>query len=157
MKGRLLAPGKQRPHSWRLRGRIGVPQSFLSPHSSQLGPERMQATTPVFVRNPFVLVYVDIADFGAKPRSCWRSEPSGAHRPRSRAEHSDQASHAATRALILPSPRSCSLAPSVTTSLYRITVSQPLRRNALPGSLYEARSERTSENSVWAKLAESAF
>src|SRR5215208_834228 len=55
--------------------------------------------------------------------------------------HSDQASHAATRALILPSPPSCSLAPSVTTSLYRITVSQPLRRNALRGSLYEARSE----------------
>src|SRR5918998_1594346 len=67
--------------------------------------------------------------------------------------HSDQASHAATRALILPSPRSCSLAPSVTTSLYRITVSQPLRRNALRGSLYEARSERTSENSVLAKFA----
>src|SRR5215203_4667887 len=28
--------------------------------------------------------------------------------------HSAQASHAATRALILPSPRSCSLAPSIT-------------------------------------------
>jgi hypothetical protein len=32
--------------------------------------------------------------------------------------HSDQASHAVTRALILATPRSCSLAPSVTTSLY---------------------------------------
>jgi hypothetical protein len=47
----------------------------------------MQATTPVFVRNPFILLYVDIADFGARPRSCWRSEPAGAHRPRSRAEY----------------------------------------------------------------------
>src|SRR5918995_637129 len=42
--------------------------------------------------------------------------------------HSDQASHAATRALILPSPRSCSLAPSVTAPLYKITVSRSLRK-----------------------------
>src|SRR5918997_3649911 len=58
--------------------------------------------------------------------------------------HSDQASHAETRALILPSPRPRSLAPSVTTSLYSITGPQALR-NALRGSLYEARRERTSE------------
>jgi hypothetical protein len=71
-------------------------------------------------------------------------------------KHSDQASHAAARVLILPNPRSCSLAPSATTSLYRITVSQPLR-NALRGSLYEARIERTSENSVPANFAEFSF
>src|SRR5688500_17962399 len=42
--------------------------------------------------------------------------------------HSDQASHAAVRRLIPPTPRSCSLAPSVTTPLYNTTVSQPLRQ-----------------------------
>src|SRR5215217_6639790 len=58
--------------------------------------------------------------------------------------HSDQASRAERRALTLPSPRPRSLAPSVTTSLYSITGPQALR-NALRGSLYEARRERTSE------------
>src|SRR3712207_2380139 len=48
--------------------------------------------------------------------------------------HSDQASHAATRALILPSPRPCcSLAPSVTTPLYSTTISKALLRTALRG------------------------
>jgi hypothetical protein len=42
--------------------------------------------------------------------------------------HSDQASHAARRVLISPTPRSCSLAPSVTTPLYNTTVCQALRQ-----------------------------
>src|SRR5215211_5377489 len=58
--------------------------------------------------------------------------------------HSDQASHAATRALILPTPRSCSLAPSVTISLYSTRL--PSDTKCVGGSLYEARRERTSEN-----------
>src|SRR5215207_4280692 len=43
--------------------------------------------------------------------------------------HSDRANHAATRALILPSPRPCcSLDSSATTPLYRTTVAQALRQ-----------------------------
>src|SRR5918994_1314175 len=42
--------------------------------------------------------------------------------------HSDPANHVATRALIPPTPRSCSLAPCVTTPLYSTTVSQALRQ-----------------------------
>src|SRR5919112_3031618 len=42
--------------------------------------------------------------------------------------HSDQASHAARRVLISPTPRPCSLAPSVTTPLYNTTVCQALRQ-----------------------------
>src|SRR5688572_21908129 len=41
---------------------------------------------------------------------------------------SDQASHAATRALIPSTPLLCALAPSVTTPLYSTTVSQALRQ-----------------------------
>src|SRR5918997_3703261 len=70
--------------------------------------------------------------------------------------HSDPASHAVTRALILATPRSCTLAPSVTTLLYSTTVSQALRK-ASRGSLYEARRERTSENAQKAKFAEYLF
>jgi hypothetical protein len=40
---------------------------------------------------------------------------------------SDQASHAAVRALIPPIPRPCSLAPTVTAPLYSTTVYQALR------------------------------
>src|SRR5215218_6669850 len=43
--------------------------------------------------------------------------------------HNDQAGHAATRALILSTPRPCSLAPSVTTVLYSTTVSRALRQS----------------------------
>src|SRR5215210_1917922 len=42
--------------------------------------------------------------------------------------HTDHASQAAVRRLIPPTPRSCSLAPSVTTPLYRTIVSQALRQ-----------------------------
>src|SRR5215213_3953795 len=42
--------------------------------------------------------------------------------------HSDQANHAATRALIPSTPLLCSLAPSVTTPLYSTIVSQALRQ-----------------------------
>src|SRR5918993_2169137 len=42
--------------------------------------------------------------------------------------HSDQANHAATRALIPSTPLPCSLALSVTTLLYSTTVSQALRQ-----------------------------
>src|SRR5215218_396716 len=42
--------------------------------------------------------------------------------------HTDQASHAAERRLIPPLPRPCSLAPSVTTPLYSMTVSRALRQ-----------------------------
>src|ERR687889_791145 len=49
------------------------------------------------------------------------------------ATHSDQASRVAERALIPPTPRSCSLAASVTVPLYRASVSytlrQPLRKS----------------------------
>jgi glyoxylase-like metal-dependent hydrolase (beta-lactamase superfamily II) len=41
--------------------------------------------------------------------------------------HTDRASHAAARALILRTPRSCFLVSSVTTPLYRTIVSQALR------------------------------
>src|SRR5215217_9145821 len=41
---------------------------------------------------------------------------------------SDQASHAAVRALIPPIPRPCSLAPSVTPPLYLTTASRALRQ-----------------------------
>src|SRR5688500_16541350 len=54
-----------------------------------------------------------------------RIRPATARTTHSR--HSDQASHAAVRRLIPPTPRSCSLAPSVTTPLYNTTVSQELR------------------------------
>src|SRR3712207_610876 len=46
--------------------------------------------------------------------------------------HSDHASQEAARVLIPPTPRPCSLAPSVTTPLYSTTVSYSLR-NALRG------------------------
>src|SRR5829696_10218016 len=65
--------------------------------------------------------------------------------------HSDPTSHAVTRALILATPRSCSLAPSVTTLLYSTTVSQALRQT-LRGEV-----ERTSQNSVPATFAEYPF
>src|ERR687897_2311509 len=55
-----------------------------------------------------------------------RIRPATARTKHSR--HSDQASHAAVRRLIPPAPRSCSLAPCVTTPLYNTTVSQPLRQ-----------------------------
>src|SRR5215216_3711510 len=42
--------------------------------------------------------------------------------------HTDQASHEAARELIPPTPRSCSLVPSVTTPLYRTIVAQALRQ-----------------------------
>src|SRR5829696_9159435 len=42
--------------------------------------------------------------------------------------HSDHASQAAVRRLIPPTPRPCSLAPCVTTPLYRAAVSQTLRQ-----------------------------
>src|SRR5215203_4100226 len=42
--------------------------------------------------------------------------------------HSDHASQATVRRLIPPTPRSCLLAPSVTTPLYSATVSQTLRQ-----------------------------
>src|SRR5215213_1866391 len=42
--------------------------------------------------------------------------------------HNAQASRAAVRVLIPPTPRSWSLAPSVTTPLYNTTVSQALRQ-----------------------------
>src|SRR5687768_9750546 len=67
------------------------------------------------------------------------------------AAHTDQATQAAVRRLIPPTPRCSSLAPCVTAPLYSTTVSQGLR-NALRGSLYAARRERTSENSVMAKV-----
>src|SRR5215212_9786755 len=41
--------------------------------------------------------------------------------------HTDHASKAAARRFLPPTPRSCSLAPSVTTPLYSTTVSQTLR------------------------------
>src|SRR5215212_313645 len=53
---------------------------------------------------------------------------------------SDQASRAAVRRLIPPMPPSCSLAPSVTTPLYRATVFQTLQqplREALRGRCSE--------------------
>src|ERR687897_583062 len=56
--------------------------------------------------------------------------------------HSDQANHAATRALIPSTPLLCSLAPSVTILVYSTTVSQALR-NALRG-LVLSREERTT-------------
>src|ERR671912_2074418 len=49
---------------------------------------------------------------------------------------SDQASHAAVRALIPPIPRSCSLAPSVTAPLYSTTASRALRRLLRGGNLW---------------------
>src|SRR5918995_6600144 len=58
--------------------------------------------------------------------------------------HSGQANHAARRALILLTPRSCSIAPSVTTSLYSTRL--PSDTKCVGGPLYEARRERTSEN-----------
>src|SRR5215217_5629600 len=67
--------------------------------------------------------------------------------------HSDHASTVAPWVLLPPTTRSCFLGPSVTTPLYSTTVSQALR-NALRGSLYEARRERTSENAQKAKFAE---
>src|SRR5215217_5255183 len=42
--------------------------------------------------------------------------------------HIDHAIQVAVRALIPPTPRSCSLAPSVTTPLYSTTVCQALRQ-----------------------------
>src|ERR687898_2951198 len=51
--------------------------------------------------------------------------------------HSDQANHAAVRRLILPFPRPCSLAPSVTTPLYSTTVSQALRQTLRADTLEE--------------------
>ena len=50
-----------------------------------------------------------------------------------------QAGQAAERALIPPIPRPCSLAPSLTTPLYSISVSQTLRRT-LRASFSEGRS-----------------
>src|SRR5215210_9119080 len=47
---------------------------------------------------------------------------------------SDHASHAAARALVPPEPESCSIVPSVTTPLYRKTVSQTLRLALRSGS-----------------------
>src|SRR5919107_5651831 len=47
--------------------------------------------------------------------------------------HSDQANHAAVRRLIPPTPRRCSLAPSVTTPLYNTTVCQALRQTLRAG------------------------
>src|SRR5215211_978832 len=44
------------------------------------------------------------------------------------ATHSDQASRVAVRALIPPTPRSCSLALSVTVPLYRASVAYTLRQ-----------------------------
>src|ERR671913_2809 len=62
--------------------------------------------------------------------------------------YSVQASRAAARRLIPPTPRSCSLAPSVTTPYYAATVSQrlrqPLRSRAvreLQRTLYRGSSE----------------
>src|SRR3712207_1023190 len=55
-----------------------------------------------------------------------RIRPATARTTHSR--HSDQASHAAVRRLIPPTPRAWSLAPSVTTPLYSTTVSQALRQ-----------------------------
>src|SRR5918999_1531743 len=53
--------------------------------------------------------------------------------------HMDQANNAAVRRLIPPTPRCCSLAPSVTTSLYSTTVSKALRQ-PLRASFSERRS-----------------
>ena len=54
-----------------------------------------------------------------------------ANPPRSSARDSatsDQASQAAARVLVPPTPLPCSFVPSVTTPLYRATVSQALRQ-----------------------------
>src|SRR5215208_805841 len=55
---------------------------------------------------------------------------------------SDQASHAAVRALMPPIPRLCFLAPTVTPPLYSTTVSQTLR------SSFSAGVSRTSQDSI---------
>src|SRR5215217_374201 len=57
---------------------------------------------------------------------------------------SDHASHAA-RALVPPEPESCSIVPSVTIPLYRMTVSQTLRR-ALRGLSAHRLPKIASEN-----------
>src|ERR671912_1250992 len=64
------------------------------------------------------------------------------------AAHADQANQAATRVLIPPTPRPCSLVPSVTTPLYRTTVSKVLRGQ------YCGPREQTSENSSSNHLGE---
>jgi hypothetical protein len=81
---------------------------------------------------------------------CWSRIVSATRATQS--AHKNHAGQATARRLTLPIPRPCSLAPSVTTLLYSTTVSRALRQ-PLRGSLYEARSERTSENSVM-KLSE---
>jgi hypothetical protein len=53
--------------------------------------------------------------------------------------HVDQANQAAVRVLIPPTPRPCSLAPSVTTSVYSTTLSEALR------SAVQRESSRTRE------------
>src|SRR5215211_521823 len=59
---------------------------------------------------------------------------------------SDQAIQAVNRMLILPSPRPRSFAPSVTTSLYSITVSQAF--------VTKLSGEQTSENSPYTSLGD---
>src|SRR5687767_2443013 len=61
--------------------------------------------------------------------------------------HSDHASHAATRVLISPTSRPCSLAPSITRPLYSTTVSQALRE-ALRGRRYEVKFREFIEGEV---------
>src|SRR5215216_5580755 len=56
--------------------------------------------------------------------------------------HTDHANHAAERALILPIPRLCSLAPSVTTLLYSTAVSQALRQPLRSQAVSEPRRTR---------------
>src|SRR5829696_1625577 len=67
--------------------------------------------------------------------------------------HTDHANHAAERALILPIPRLCSLALSVTTLLYSTAVSQALRQT-LRGSFSVPTGGEAPSDSCTARLSD---
>jgi hypothetical protein len=68
---------------------------------------------------------------------------------------SDQASHAAVRALIPPIPRLCSLAPSVTPPLYSTSVSQTLRSSFSAGVSRLPKIQLSKKQTMYACFLES--
>ena len=68
-----------------------------------------------------------------------------------------QAGHAAERALIPPSPRPCSFAPSLTTPLYSISVSKALRqtlRNSFLARVSRTKTPLPREQAMYACILE---